>query len=310
MRCSEALILDRLQVTDIHTEDYRLSILVDQKVYDEASRSLAAGAILYGVPVSGSYSEYNERAMELRSRYENTYSRDDALSVSWSGLSKNSAESYKACLASHNVMQGLSLELVDASDEEIVISLHWKKGIGGRKKIGLNWQGDTATIANLPDELSDAPEGLPFVIKRPRDGSYFLAVQGVHSGDPILGDFVKISAVTTPVEVERLPTIVASWAAKIGNSIIDEKVPIEAIGRKVKFNLQGRASSQSGGSMQAIIAIDGNEVFATDRRYAGDNPELNLTTHEVSIPLLARRARIEFKNWDSVAAFGRAELVC
>lgn len=310
MRCSEALVIDSLKVNAFHSSDSRLSVLVDQKVYEQASKNADAEAVLYGVPMSGSYSEYKELATELRSRYENSYSQEDALSVSWSGLSKNAADAYKACLASHGVMQGLSLELVDASDDQIVISLHWKKGIGGPAKIDLEWQGDLEAVADLPTEVSDAPEGLPFVIPRPKEGNYFLAVRGSYEGEHILGDYLKIAAVTKPVEVPRVPRSLESWSADIGRSELTRAVPLEARGRSVRFKLRARASSKAGGTMQALISIDGKQIYASEVIPAADNPEINRTTEEIMIPLMAKRIHIKFANTDANAEWGWAEIIC
>ena len=311
MRCSEALVIDRLKIEDFHTSDSRMSVLVDEKVYNEASKSMEGNAKLYGVPIGGSYSEYKALASEIRSRYENEYHSEDALSISWSGLGKNAADAYKACLASHHVMQGLTLELDQASDKEIVLSLHWKKGIGGPEKIDLRWKGDVAAVAALPSEIADTPDGLPFIIPRPEEGSYFLAVEGRYKGIHIVGDVVKIAAITKPIIAEHIPKTLVTWAADIGNSILDEEIPLKAKGRMAKFILTGRATSRAGGSIQAIIWIDGEQVYATNRIPAENNPEMiGKATHDIEIPLLSKRIRVEFRNWDATAEFGKVELVC
>lgn len=187
--CEEALLTSTFSSSKaVHTDD-RLATLVTDSVWQEASKTFGANAVLYGVPVGASFGEYQKNVSQHTNSLQQSLTHDEQLSIAWSGLDPNAPSAYKNCLDS-TTMQGPGLHgaVVGATDNDIQVRIHWFLA-GQPTPASVSWQGPSNVVAGLPTSI---PQG-DTILVIPRPTSAFSLVGnagGYTTGAMVLYPFI------------------------------------------------------------------------------------------------------------------------
>jgi hypothetical protein len=76
--CSDALVRSAHSSIGSEYLDWRLASFVSENEYDEIKRAGRASAVIYGVPVGASYSDFQKRVNERTASYGESLTRDQA----------------------------------------------------------------------------------------------------------------------------------------------------------------------------------------------------------------------------------------
>lgn len=192
--CSKALVQATYESFARKSKDYRLSTYLTSDQWDNASKGMSAQGTLYGVPVSGSYSEYHNKGQSMIDSSNEFLSESQAQNIFWTGLNNNSVKAYEACLQSQN--SGLYFFVHDATSTQVNILVKYT-GLEG-SSLSLSWSGGTPEIVDKLPKTIKSGQVIPTVVNRPDTGAYLLSMQVVDGNFPAPSDAIQIAALPSP----------------------------------------------------------------------------------------------------------------
>lgn len=125
-QCDHVLVKATYNRTDKRFKDWHLATHVDQSTYNEIQKSAGVSAVIYGVPVGASWSEFKKNVASASDDHQESLTTDDFENVAITNLDPTAAEDYKVCIAALRASAGgLSLNVESSTDSDIVISVQW-----------------------------------------------------------------------------------------------------------------------------------------------------------------------------------------
>lgn len=171
--CDAALVMSTYNSTSSVGLDWRMASLVTETEWNDIHKNGSASALIYGVPVGASYSEYENSAKRYRDEYGESLSYHQQLNVAWTGIDPNSPSLYKTCLMNNLFDQnGLHAAVLGATRSDITILVRWRDP-NSPGPLRVRWvaaaQGSEGILARFP---SLVPQGDTTIIV-PRPSSEF-----------------------------------------------------------------------------------------------------------------------------------------
>jgi hypothetical protein len=184
--CRSALVLSTYNRSESRFSDARLATYVTEGDYDRVNHGGALSAIIYGVPVGASYSDFQERAHQMAASMRQSLTQSEALNVMWSGIDPTSASAYSACLEAVVAQsRGIKLVVRGATDSDITLLLRYNPVGSDPNPMPLQWQPRVLAGAALPRTVT-AGEFFIVVPRPPHQRS--IAVNGGGLGDSVVLD--------------------------------------------------------------------------------------------------------------------------
>lgn len=150
--------------------DYRLAHYISDDDFKDLTKNASASVVIYGVPVTGGYGEYQKNTQSKIDSTNSSLHIDDARAVAVTGLNKAGAEAYTQCLENEvmkvNGGQGLHIFIRSATEKDIALYVHWYVP-GLPTNATVTWDPQTIGKKKLPTKVSSGV--LPIVIPRPRE---------------------------------------------------------------------------------------------------------------------------------------------
>ena len=178
--CKDALILDNFRSHSEASKNWALSTYVSESAYNEAKRDVSGNTVIQGIPMGGSYSEYQKNAKSNVSQLSESYNETTASNVLWSGLGANSAGTYTTCInALVTARGGLTLIVKSTSKTDMVLEARWTPNSPGAGiSIPIVWKGldgpgsitrETLRAGPLPKTISLPSEERSITVSTPGD---------------------------------------------------------------------------------------------------------------------------------------------
>jgi hypothetical protein len=160
--CAEALVMATYNRSQIDHDDWRLASYVTENEYNTIKHDAGVNAVIYGVPVGASYSDYQNRVTEKTNSYKESLTHDEAINIMWTGLDPNSANAYSECLKAKIFNQpGLHLAVKAATKSQVSVVIVWT-AIGDEVRNAApewTWKGEGGSA--LPKSV---PSGMRIVV--------------------------------------------------------------------------------------------------------------------------------------------------
>jgi hypothetical protein len=100
--CERTLVEETVDQSTLSIEDLSISFLLTESQWNAISQEFGGKAVIYGIPIGASYSEYRQNRTALTSRYNlHDYHKYQAHYAS-SRLDSSSLEAYRMCIAGAN----------------------------------------------------------------------------------------------------------------------------------------------------------------------------------------------------------------
>lgn len=149
--CDQALIISTYSNFSSDHVDYRLASLVTQDTYDKISGSHGASAIIYGIPMSDSWSGFKNNVANALNRYNTSMTRNQAINIMWTGLDTTAASAYSKCLEEVAFSSaGLHLAAKAATASDISIAVKYAADFYSPKILPVTWTANVPTVDGKP----------------------------------------------------------------------------------------------------------------------------------------------------------------
>lgn len=165
--CNEALRQSFFASSSKYHSDWRLYQSLTREEYQQKSTSAGADAVIYGIPMGGSYDSHRENMARYESIYQESLSQSELQNIYWTGLDDNSRIAYEACLEANSF--GLLMAPRMATRTSIEVVLRYRNPDPQAPQLTLTWSGDVGGLS-LPSEIGPG-EVVTFVVPRPQDTS-------------------------------------------------------------------------------------------------------------------------------------------
>ena len=202
--CSDALVISTYDRFDKTSNDFRLASYVAESAYNEVKKSAGASAVIYGVPVRGSYDDFRKNVKQMTNKLDVSLSQSQASNVMWSGLDANGTNAYVECIRAKKFAQGgLHLAVRSATKSEVTVWAMWRPtGNEGVAKPEWTWNADGAKV--LPGDLLAGERVI--VLPRPKDQRVLAVNFAGHADSLVVEPYPELPAlISKPVEyVEEL----------------------------------------------------------------------------------------------------------
>ena len=165
--CNEDLRQSVFASSSEYHSDWRLYQSLTREEYQQKSTSAGADAVVYGIPMGGSYESHRENMSRYESIYEESLSQSQLQNIYWTGLDDNTRIAYEACLEANSF--GLLMAPRKATGSRVEVVLKYRNPDPQAQRLGLTWSGDTSSLS-LPNEIGTGEE-ITFVVPRPQAGA-------------------------------------------------------------------------------------------------------------------------------------------
>jgi hypothetical protein len=169
--CDSALIVSTYNSLEASKSDWRMARHVDENTYNQIKHDAGASAVIYGFPVSASYSDFQENIRNFSSSESASFTKEQFRNVAWTGLGSAAADAYKTCVKTQS--RGLALIPDGATDSDITFRVFYSPIGGSANPLPVSWFGADAGGNQLPTSIS---AGETIVILRRPEKSSTLAV--------------------------------------------------------------------------------------------------------------------------------------
>lgn len=171
--CRDALVLATYSKSEITNEDWRLASFVTENDYNTIKHDAGINAVIYGVPVGASYSDYQKSVKEKTNSYNESLTQSQKVNVMWTGLDPNAKNTYSECLKTKIFSkQGLHLGVQSATKQQVSVAVAWTP-IGTQRVPRLEWQWTGQGSQSLPRTVQP---GIHIVVLPRPDKQQILAV--------------------------------------------------------------------------------------------------------------------------------------
>jgi hypothetical protein len=186
--CGEALVIATYNRAQIEHDDWRLASYVTESEYNTIKKDAGASAVIYGVPVGASYSDYQRRVIEKTNSYQESLTHDQAINVMWTGLDPNAANAYSECLKAKIFNQpGLHFAVRAATKDQVSVVMVWTP-IGDESRNAIpewTWKGES--FSSLPRSV---PSGMRIaILPRPKEQQMLAANYKGHADSLVIDPY-------------------------------------------------------------------------------------------------------------------------
>ena len=166
--CNAALVMSTYNRLETSHTDWRLASLVKESEWNEINQKAGANALIYGVPVGASWSDFQKRVSEKVNSYNESLTHDELINVAWTGLDPNGADAYTKCIRETLLSQeGLQMYVLHATKSEVAIRIRWSP-VGNEPRVATpNWTWNAPGKSKLPSQASSGRT--TFVLPRPKN---------------------------------------------------------------------------------------------------------------------------------------------
>jgi hypothetical protein len=165
--CDSALIVSTYNSLEASKSDWRMARHVDENTYNQIKHDAGASAVIYGFPVSASYSDFQENIRNFASNESESFTKEQFRNVAWTGLGSSAADAYKTCIKAQS--RGLVLVPDGATDSDVTFRVSYSPIGGSANPLPVSWFGADAGGNQLPSNIS-AGETI-IILKRPEKTS-------------------------------------------------------------------------------------------------------------------------------------------
>ncbi len=219
--CDSALVRATYNKIDFQFSDWRLAEKVDEGTYNQIKTDAGANAVIYGVPVGASYSNFQENIKSLKRDRQESYTSESFRNISWTGLDPNSVGPYQDCLKAAAVAARKSIVLLPerATATDISFKLFYTpSGSVAPNPVPVKWTIGEGSVASLPSKV---PAGSTLIVVKRPPREVTLAVNAIAVGD---SDSVVLTPLPKPLPPE------ARFASKCEITAIPDPRPTLAKG--------------------------------------------------------------------------------
>ena len=124
--CDAALVMSTYSSFSSDNLDWRLATLITEKDWSQIKHDQGSNAVIYGVPVGETYSDFESRVHEKTSIYNESLTHNQMLNILWTGLDPSGANAYSDCLRTQLFNgRGLHLAVSSATKTDISLLISW-----------------------------------------------------------------------------------------------------------------------------------------------------------------------------------------
>ena len=182
--CDAALVKTAYSSMTATHDDWRLSLLINSENYEQAKHDAGVNAVIYGIPVGATYSDYSENRARIFQQHNESRTVNEMRNVAWTALDPNAESAYSDCLRVEALNQnGLQAVVWSATASDITIVVRWF----------LPGQPAAARVTWTPHEIEGIafPRAIPqgttaIVIPRPKQQESFVGNYRGYSTIPIV----------------------------------------------------------------------------------------------------------------------------
>jgi hypothetical protein len=165
--CDAALIKSTYNSFSSDQMDWRLATLVSERDYNEIKQDAGANAVIYGVPVGATYSDFQKSVHDKLQTYNESLTRNQLRNILWTGLDPNSPGAYEECLkAQVFAARGLHMAVKFATKSDISLVVKWNPQGSDPANIPVTWNWQGASAAPLPKSIQQGDTIV--VVQRPK----------------------------------------------------------------------------------------------------------------------------------------------
>jgi len=160
--CDAALVMSTYSSFSTDNLDWRLATLVTEKEWDQIKHDQGSNAVIYGIPVGETYSDFESRVHEKTSSYSESLTHNQMLNILWTGLDPSGASAYSECL--HTQLfngRGLHLAVSSATKTDISLLVSWNPQGNDPSAIAPKWLWEGKGKEQLPAHVQ---QGLTTVV--------------------------------------------------------------------------------------------------------------------------------------------------
>lgn len=161
--CADALVASTYTFQSSDRRDFRLASFVSEKQYEDAKHDGGADAVIYGVPVGASYSDFQSRSRELTNKLDVQISRDQAINAMWTGVDQAGFDAYGDCINQLLSAHGVHLAVKFATPTDVTVKVRYTPVGGDPHLANLSWTWSGAD--KLPRTIP--PGEMTITLKRP-----------------------------------------------------------------------------------------------------------------------------------------------
>ncbi len=194
--CDSALVKSTYNSFSSDQLDWRLATLVTEKDYNEIKQDAGVNAIIYGVPVGASYSDYQKAVKDKLSSYNESLTRNQVRNILWTGLDANSPGAYSECLKAQVFASGgLHIAVVTATKTDISVLVKWSPVSDDPATISPTWTWRDAVSTPLPKNIQQGETTV--VLPRPKQERTFAVNYKGFTSSVILEPLAKLPTLPT-----------------------------------------------------------------------------------------------------------------
>jgi hypothetical protein len=192
--CDQTLVQSTYSSVSADHLDFRLATLVTNESYDHIKHKANANATIYGIPIGGSYEDFQSNIRKSLLGSQSTLTRDQGLNVLWTGLASNANAAYDTCIEGVAFSSfGIHLAVKFATVSDITIIAKYVPGFNDPRTIKVQWTRNIKQKdgSRLPDAISMGGETV-VVLARPN------VHQTIAVSSSVGGDSVAIEPLPIP----------------------------------------------------------------------------------------------------------------
>jgi hypothetical protein len=139
--CDAALILSTYNSFSSDHIDWRLATFVSEKEWEQIKHDQGSNAVVYGIPMGETYSDFQNRVKEKVSSYQESLTHNQMLNILWTGLDPNGGNAYRECLQTQLFSaRGVHVAVVSATKNDISLLVSWSpQGKGDPPEVTVKW---------------------------------------------------------------------------------------------------------------------------------------------------------------------------
>jgi hypothetical protein len=166
--CDSALVMSTYNSKTNVGSDWRLADIVSQDTYDQIKHDAGANAVIYGIPVGASYSDFHNHVDQMRKSYSESLSYSQKVNIAWTGLDPNSSSVYHDCITKEILSSvGLHAAVLSATETDITVLVRWNLP-GNAAALNVKWVSSNSrdpSMAAFPSKIAQGDTTV--IVKRP-----------------------------------------------------------------------------------------------------------------------------------------------
>jgi len=262
--CDAALILSTYNSFSSDHIDWRLATFVSEKEWEQIKQDQGSNAVIYGIPVGETYSDFKNHVKEKISVYHESLTHDQMLNILWTGLDPNAVTAYSECLKTQLfATRGLHIAVKAATMNDISLLASWNPQGRDPATITPQWIWHGKGRDQLPKTLQQGQTTL--ILPRPTEAHQF----GVNY--PGFTDSVVLEPLS------KLPTPLPELAPVIVTETFNDPAGERPSGELDNYSVYYPICTPEKPAGWKIVSCTFS--LSGDRGYGGPGAQANETSH-------------------------------